>query len=113
MQIDQQWYKTTAKYDWFMISSGYRLHYARLESSHFTQLENTGYARAIIKLYCGIRVRFLYIPGILGRLATPRCVRCCKMFRIPTGVGSPRFDPECREVLGLPPLKRDRHEALQ
>lgn len=113
INLGNEWYETTAKYDWFVTRKANALHYARLTPDQCVQLQENGIARGAIKLYCGIRVPMLTIPGVLNRLGLYRCKRCCKMLHIPPGLGSPRNDPECRKILGLPPRKEEDYETLE
>lgn len=107
--INRTWYETTAKYDWFLSPAANKLHYVRFrEDAHWAKLENNACTRGRLKLYCGIQVYWIGIPGIQGRLATPRCRRCCGMFHIPPGIGSPRYDSECRRILGIPEVDDER-----
>ncbi len=105
--MSENWYETTAKYDWFITGRAEALHYARLSPEQIAEIQATGLVRGYCKLYCGIRVRGLTLPGVLSRLGAPRCRRCCKMFKFPFGIGSPRNDAECRKLLGLPPMKEE------
>lgn len=35
----------------------------------------------------------MWMPGILSRMAAPRCRKCCELLGIPSGVGAPYNDP--------------------
>jgi hypothetical protein len=98
----EEWYTTIAKRDWFITRIRNALHYARLTPEQCEQLTAQGYIRAAIKLHCGVRVYYLALPGVLEKFDLPRCKRCCKMFKIPYGNGSPGNDPVCRKILRLP-----------
>lgn len=50
---------------------------------------------------CGYR-GWLELPGVLTRLRTPRCNRCCDALGLPRGLGHPKNDDECRRILGYP-----------
>jgi hypothetical protein len=54
------------------------------------------------KTACGIGER-LVIPGIGSRMGCQRCEKCCEDTGLPSGVGSPKNDQACRDVLGMPP----------
>lgn len=45
---------------------------------------------------CGQAGR-LHMPGIISRLAAPRCRRCCKLVGIPAGHGIPLNDESLSE----------------
>lgn len=49
---------------------------------------------------CGVGSR-LTIPGVGSRMCLPRCVECCALTGLPTGVGSPKNDAACRVILGM------------
>lgn len=50
---------------------------------------------------CGVKGR-MEIPGLFSRMGLPRCRECCEATGLPIGMGSPKNDPDCRRVLGLP-----------
>ena len=57
---------------------------------------------------CGRTVKAAYIPGIFSRMGLPRCNRCCDAVGFPRGVGSPKNDDVCRELLGLPVEREEK-----
>jgi hypothetical protein len=51
---------------------------------------------------CGIGVSQT-IPGMFDRMGADRCKDCCDRLGYPHGVGSPKNDQACRDMLGMPP----------
>lgn len=45
----------------------------------------------------------LSYPGVFSRLGMPRCAHCCRMLKIPRGIGHPKNDPELRPLFGYQP----------
>jgi hypothetical protein len=93
--------------DWVVTFDGGRLHHITLSEADAQALEDDGTlgvedrSTGPFRLDCGRRVRGLSIPGVFSRMSLPRCWRCCIAMNLPTGVGSPRNDDGCREILGL------------
>lgn len=88
--------------DWVMSLSGRVLHRAILTPQDDAELTESGQLRGWFDAACGANLSGVVIPGVLTRLATPRCGRCCDALGYPRGVGSPKNDPACRALLGLP-----------
>lgn len=47
---------------------------------------------------CG-RTGLLSIPGVFTRMGAPRCKQCCRRLNYPLGIGSPKNDDGCRELV--------------
>lgn len=43
----------------------------------------------------------LTIPGVGSRLCLPRCAECCRLTGLPEGIGSPKNDDACRQLLEM------------
>jgi hypothetical protein len=93
------------EHDWLLTKKSGRLHYARITPAQLEYLSEQGLLNwgGPLKLLCGIHILRVFVPGVLERMTTERCRRCCKMLKYPKGFGSPKNDPACREILGLPP----------
>ena len=88
--------------DWVVSRSWNRLHYVDLTDEQCVDLENEGILDGPIRLACGRTAATISIPGLFARMGAGRCVRCCQVTGLPTGIGSPKNDVECRVLLGLP-----------
>lgn len=86
---------------WLETWTGTKFHHAHLTPAALQELQDFGSLSAVF-LDCGSR-RTVLIPGVLRRMSTPRCKRCCKLTGLPEGNGSPVNDGECRRLLGLDP----------
>lgn len=83
---------TIAEWDWVYTPAGRRLHHAAtIEDPAEFEREATSNGLTT----CGVEAT-LMIPGIMSRLAMPRCKPCCDRLGIPAGTGSPKNDPELR-----------------
>lgn len=91
-----------ADYDWVYTTSGRRLHHPRLTSEQHAECEEWGgiYDEPVT-LECGRTATTVLIPGVLSRLGTERCTRCCRATGLPNGKGSPKNDDRCRRILGM------------
>ena len=49
---------------------------------------------------CG-RSGLMTIPGTGSRMSDPRCPQCCEATNLPPGIGSPKNDLDCRQILGM------------
>jgi hypothetical protein len=87
---------------WLETWTGTKLHHAHLTSSALHMLQDFGSLRRAF-LDCGSRSEVM-VPGVLRRMSTPRCKRCCKLTGLPEGNGSPKNSDECRRLLGMDPL---------
>jgi len=82
---------------WLICPSGSVLHHGQLDSPPD---DTSATLAAAGRTTCGVRT-VLAVPGIVTRMAAPRCRRCCAATGMPSGVGSPKNDPACRRLLGL------------
>lgn len=79
---------------WVYTSTGGRLHaVTHLDTPHDDWAGGTG------TTVCGRRGQLAY-PGVFSRIGMPRCAHCCRMLKIPRGVGHPKNDPELRALFG-------------
>lgn len=89
-------------YDWLIPSSGRpsraRLHHARVGQG-LSGYDDTAWGD--VTAACGRVLPFAVIPGVFSRMSVPRCAKCCDVLGYPRGVGSPKNDDRCRELLGL------------
>lgn len=88
--------------DWVVSRSWNRLHYVELTDEQCVELEDEGLLTGPVRLACGRTAASISIPGLFTRMGGTRCVRCCRVTGLPTGIGSPKNSPECRALLGLP-----------
>lgn len=86
------------EYDWVISLRSNTLHAPRLDAPITNPWNNP-----IYRVACG-RVMSVMIPGLGDRAILPRCTQCCRNRGYPPGVGSPKNDAACRELLGLPPV---------
>lgn len=91
-----------ADYNWVYTSDGRRLHHPRLNAEQYEECEQWGgiYDEEVT-LDCGRKATTILIPGVLSRMSTPRCRRCCDITGLPQGKGSPKNDDRCRTILGM------------
>ena len=98
------------EYDWLIDytrpeSSDVKLHAPNLLMVvHYEQWwdegENYGEVYGPAPALCGESGEWS-IPGVGSRMCVPRCERCCELSGFPAGVGSPKNDQTCRELLGM------------
>ena len=86
--------------DWLIGGRRTVLHHATLTDAQLEVLEEEGFVGPV-RLSCRQTAGWVTVPGVLSRLAAPRCLRCCRARGLPRGVGAPRNDGECRVLLGL------------
>lgn len=91
-----------ARCDWLVTKSWSRLHYAEPTLAQLERVPDEWAILEPVKLACGRTAAGLWIPGPFTRMGALRCVGCCRATGLPQGKGSPRNDPECRRILGLP-----------
>lgn len=88
--------------DWVISPHGARLHHVALTPERDAQLTEDGLLPDGAVAACGWRLTSVAIPGVFSRLHVRRCAPCCDALGYPRGVGSPKNDPACRALLGLP-----------
>lgn len=102
-------------YDWLETYTGKVLHHATIdipdEEDDIVEALWGGYGDNV-RLDCGRIAKRVWIPGMFTRMSARRCVRCCRVNGFPAGNGSPKNDPECRRVLGLPEAPQSLHDYL-
>lgn len=90
-----------SKYPWLVGQSWSVLHYvpgvADDTWEHWWDSgANPGFDENRVRAACGQTIQ-AELPGILSRMGTPRCSRCCRALGIPTGDGAPVNDQSLRE----------------
>lgn len=85
-----------AYYDWVCVGQWNRLHMPADLTPDVTNWWVTD-----VTLVCGLQRNVAHLPGILTRISAPRCAHCCDRFGLPRGRGSPKNDPQCRQILGM------------
>jgi hypothetical protein len=93
--------------DWLVSASWNRLHHADLTDDQCAELVDECTVHDV-RLACGRRAKWVSIPGVFTRMGADRCTGCCRATGLPPGAGSPKNDPACRELLGLPPSAREQ-----
>lgn len=96
---------TYGKYDWYVTGRrDSKLHFAELNEDHQSYIPANWCVPVSVRLACGRVAKQLHIPGMGTRMSMERCRGCCRALGYPWGVGSPKNDPACRVLLGLPPM---------
>lgn len=91
-----------ADYDWLRTPHGELLHHAKLTDEQHKECEDWGGVYDDpVTLDCGRTATTVLIPGMFSRMSATRCPRCCAATGLPAGVGSPKNDDACREILGM------------
>lgn len=67
---------------------GWEDRYEELLPNEFPQPWDEDFVGVIGKTACGLLGEF-HMPGILSRMARPRCRHCCRVVGIPPGEGAP------------------------
>lgn len=60
-------------------------------------IKKRGELSGVGETLCG-RKGELQIPGVLSRMGLPRCHHCCRMVKMPDGLGNPRNDKKLRKI---------------
>jgi hypothetical protein len=89
-------------YDWLVSRAWNRLHFAELTTDQLAAMYDDRCLWTNIRLACGRTAAYISIPGVFTRLGAPRCLGCCRALNYSPGNGSPKNDPACRALLGLP-----------
>jgi len=91
------------RFDWFVTPGGHRLHAVlTFTAAHRAEIARDWQVRSAVQLACGRTASGAWIPGMFTRAGALRCAGCCRATGLPPGRGSPKNDPACRALLGLP-----------
>lgn len=94
LMTDEERFREIIRRDW--------LYYARHRILHApAEFEVVGWHAENVTFACGRKASSANVPGIFSRLKLTRCAQCCDRLGYPRGVGSPKNDDQCRELLGL------------
>ena len=85
---------------WVYTAHGDRLHAVAELEAH--DEEWWGYGGGLT--VCGRHSNLSY-PGVFSRMGMPRCAHCCRILKIPRGIGVPKNDLTLRELFGYPESK--------
>ena len=84
-----------AEYDWVVPASGRGV----LHHAQDAEADADDWVLYDVLTSCGRPMEGAYIPGMLTRMGAKRCSQCCDRLGYPRGIGSPKNDEACRELL--------------
>jgi len=93
---DMQTLVELARWDWLASHDDERLHAPGPTAT--PNVDTWGYDGPSA---CGLTPGDWHIPGFFTRMSVDRCTACCQKTGLPEGVGSPKNDEACRELVGL------------
>jgi hypothetical protein len=101
LAMDAAHLRELTRVDWVVSRSWNRLHHVDLTDDQLIELEDETFVEGPLRLACGRLAASVSIPGPFTRMGADRCIGCCRATGLPQGVGSPKNDPACRQILGL------------
>lgn len=79
------------RWRWVQLRAGGVLHRVRRVDNRRDWLKWSG---GTAETVCGETGKGrMWMPGVVSRMAAPRCAKCCRKLGLPRGVGAPYNDP--------------------